>query len=842
VTDRLADVAAFEALFARLAGGASRTFVAVDPAIERLRHAIDDPQASPLDIAVLMRHVLRAEAVRRGPGSRPRLPSPAGRALARAMLEYVGLAASGAGEIEALPWRPDWLDAADGRAVDETAAAAPPRRFGPDDLGPIVDPFLKSAGWKRYRSVGQRAAIRAALLVPPGETLAINLPTGEGKSLVFQTIDRVGFASDTLGGSGSREGVTLVVVPTVALAYDHEMACRRHPGEFLAYVGGGGAERREAVRDRIRNSQDGLCFAAPEAACLGLRSALRTAARAGRLKAIVIDEAHLVDAWGTGFRSEFQVLSGVRAELIALSPQDRVPRTILLSATMTPETLATLKVLFSDPGEFRLLSAAQVRPEPDYWVAQPCEEEGRRWRVDEALLRVPRPAILYVTRVADARSWGDRLRERGFRRIGVFHGETPDLERQRILDKWRRGDLDLVVATSAFGLGIDYPHVRTIVHACVPETFDRFYQEVGRAGRDGCAAVSIVIPTPADFQTARGLNRKRVIGIKRGLRRWSSMFEHPDRHHMTDMRFRLRLDIPPDWNPDDIDLLSERGTDWSARVLTLLARAGILRIVGRPEVEIPQDGSDLNNAGVFETVDILDANHLQKSCWITKVEPMRTAIADASRRNFDLMCRHLAGGDCPADLVAELYGADAVDLVCSSCGLCRSDGTAQRPTRLRREPATPWPGPPPASPLAALLDPEHRLVVTYDPRETGLSARRRAAELFHALWRYGIRSFAILGEVSALFERALGSLADVAAFVERPPSLAAARLPRGSLLVLVGPNGRLGSAALRPTADRPCLFLIPRDLPDPERPDAALLDRYPGSVIPLDNLFEKLSR
>ena len=103
----------------------------------------------------------------------------------------------------------------------------------------------------------------------------------------------------------------------------------------------------------------------------------------------------------------------------------------------------------------------------------------------EALRHVPRPAILYVTRVVDAKAWRDRLEAEGFEHAELVHGETGANERDRILRGWRDGDIDLVVATSAFGLGIDYRHVRAVVHACIPESLDRFYQEVGRGGRDG---------------------------------------------------------------------------------------------------------------------------------------------------------------------------------------------------------------------------------------------------------------------------------------------------------------------------------------------------------------------
>ena len=90
------------------------------------------------------------------------------------------------------------------------------------------------------------------------------------------------------------------------------------------------------------------------------------------------------------------------------------------------------------------------------------------------------------------------LRELGFRRISLLTGGSSTAERRRVVDDWREQKLDLVVGTSAFGLGIDNPNVRTIVHACVPETLDRYYQEAGRGGRDGKVAASVIIPVSED--------------------------------------------------------------------------------------------------------------------------------------------------------------------------------------------------------------------------------------------------------------------------------------------------------------------------------------------------------
>ena len=130
----------------------------------------------------------------------------------------------------------------------------------------------------------------------------------------------------------------------------------------------------------------------------------------GLLKAIVIDEAHLVESWGTGFRSEFQMLSGVRRELLSTCPHDKRTRTVLLSATMTQSTLNTLK---------RVASRTLVHPVSSH----PCLygrrsnsrigdfsfEGARRTHIIEAMAHVPRPAILYVTKVADAEDWFERL-------------------------------------------------------------------------------------------------------------------------------------------------------------------------------------------------------------------------------------------------------------------------------------------------------------------------------------------------------------------------------------------------------------------------------------------------
>ncbi|WP_372784828.1 protein DpdF [Phenylobacterium sp.] len=821
----VSDGPAFAALRAALVGERGLDdFTVADPAGERLRQALADPSASALDLAVLLRQLLLLETSR-SPLERPaRCRRPTVRILDPASLRAAGLESPDGSHLWAAPWRPPWL-ADPEPEPDAVAAAAARRRFGAADQGPSPDPFVRPLGYARYRSVGQRAAVRAALLTPAGGALAIDLPTGEGKSLVFRAIDRVGFASGRTSGG---EGVTLVVVPTVALGYDHENACRRDPDEILAYVGQDAA-RRAAIRERLTVLKSGLVFAAPEAACGSLRSDLVDLAQAGRLKALVLDEAHLVDAWGTGFRPEFQSLSGLRHELMAAAPPDLALRTILLSATLTPETLDTLETLFAAPDRLRLLSAAQTRPEPAYYVAPVADEPTREATVEAALLHAPRPAVLYVTKVADAVRWAARIREMGFRRCAAFHGKSPDAEREKTLAAWRGGELDLVVATSAFGLGIDYPHVRSVIHACVPETFDRFYQEVGRGGRDGGACLSLIAPTVADVRVARGLNRERVITVVRGLQRWSAMFHHPDSRHLGGQRVRVRLDVAPGPDEADIDLVGERSLQWNARILTLMSRAGLVRLVG-------DVASGPDEPGVYETIEVLEPGHLKAEIWTRFVEPVRAAIAAARTRNLNLMLQHLRGNICPSALLESLYGADRLLAGCSSCRLCRVDPHAARPDPLRREPASPWDAPPCWPPLADLIE-DGELVVTYAPGASGGYSLRRAASALAEIWGGGVRMLRMPGEPQPLFSRALEALETLPIFTSVAASRATSRLPRGAEVLLVAPGGsvRLGE----PRRDAR-VVLLPEDFPDPDRPGEALLERYNGRVISLDALLERL--
>ena len=336
------------------------SFRCESPGLEHLRCALVANNRTPLELAVLIRQALvgrmrPAEHRHYTPQirlpKRPELPSTA-------EFEVCGCSVREQGDtcvIEPKPWRPNWLEADNVEGVDVCAAREDERRSQTYTRYPGTDPFLNLLSVDTYRTKGQATAVRAALSMPAGATMAISLPTGEGKSLVFQAIDVAGYGAST-------PGLTVVVVPTVTLAIDPETRLRaaRRTDDYLCAFIGGEVDRNAQIVEQIGNQEQGVVFAAPEAVCGPLRSVLIKAAQAGRLDALVVDEAHLVEGWGTDFRTAFQSLAGLRRALQASAPVDKRLRTILLSATITQSAMIALYSLCLAEMQRLFMRTAQV--------------------------------------------------------------------------------------------------------------------------------------------------------------------------------------------------------------------------------------------------------------------------------------------------------------------------------------------------------------------------------------------------------------------------------------------------------------------------------------------------
>ena len=550
--------------------------------LRRLRDAVLGG-AGPMDFVVLVRSALREAQT--GDLS-PSAHVPASDSWpTRADWESAGMTVlddtRGGYVVACRPWQPDWLE---GSAQTEPGGAAARRlkrrNDETDDLH--ADPFFAAVvGHPTYSAPGQREAVRALALAPDGGTVIANLPTGTGKSAVA-------YAIAGLRGRGGL-GTAVVVVPTTALALDQERAFREmadgsglHAPPVLAYHGGLTPDAKAGIRTRIRDGSQLIVFTSPESLLGGLRPAVFDAARSGLISLFAVDEAHVAVAWGEEFRPEFQFMAPLRDELLKrqrANPAGQSFPTLLMSGTLTASVLDRLAQDFGLCGALEVVSAAALRPEPEYWIAEPSRDRERR--VLEALAHLPRPAILYTTRPLHAEEWRQRLQHAGYGRLAVVHGGTSETDRQRAMAGARglaHGDragsttVDLIIGTSAYGLGVDQPDVRSVIHACVPESLDRYYQEVGRGGRDGRASVSVLIPSPEDYPTAKRLATDTIISVEKARERWTAMTRGSA--EVAGGGRRMRLNEVPRYLFRDNDVSSA----WNLRTLLLLQQSGFVRI------------------------------------------------------------------------------------------------------------------------------------------------------------------------------------------------------------------------------------------------------------------------
>jgi superfamily II DNA/RNA helicase len=633
---------------------------------DRLRRALRDLRSGgPVgagDLAGLVRHALHRESLLRRDETLflrvPRGPGWPEQSEWAAHEMHVIRTRPGSHDVRALHWNPSWLRSTHASPLAAAFADAPRRR----DAAIAADPAFKElVGHKFYSSPGQREAVRAAFFMKPGASLVVNLPTGAGKTLVI-------FAP-AIAALRDR-GLTVVIVPTVALARDlgRRMmdllpAAARAPSLELAYHSGLEEEAKKAFRRRIRDGSQPIVFASPEAILGSLRGALFDATRAGRLRYFAVDEAHMISQWGDEFRPEFQLLSGLRAGLLSVCPPSERFRTLLLTGTLTEDAWWTLWTLFGRD-EVDVVSAVHLRPEPRYFIHRANGEDERRQRVEEAVRRAPRPLILYTSRRRDAEWWEGRLGALGMRRVGrVIGGDMATPEGERLLEAWGAREIDAIVATSAFGLGMDQSDVRTVIHACIPETLDRYYQEVGRGGRDGQASAAILIYTDGDRSIAEGLVRDRIIGIDRGLDRWKAMWARREPIAGAPDVF----EVPLDAKPSDIQQDSEANAAWNRRTLVLMARAGFIKLDTRPPPEIKRnEGEDdstyearcrkaLEQYFERSAIGLEKGGHRSREAWQNVVDPMRKASMRADRDAADQMNGVLEDPSSLSDVLRRVY-------------------------------------------------------------------------------------------------------------------------------------------------------------------------------------------
>ncbi|MEO8609324.1 MAG: protein DpdF [Chloroflexota bacterium] len=569
----------------------------------------------------------------------------------------IGLVENDTIELSARSWQSTWL------RYSEQIDGFERRNTTPSSLGDGMLNAMRPV-WTDYRSEAQKAAVDAWLFAPPGSTTLVTLPTGGGKSMC--TVLPAWF--DSRGGRVN-SGTTLVVVPTVALALDQE----KQAGAFFkgsaqpqCRTGASTPQERKDIEACLRDGSLPILFTSPES-LLGSRlyEACLDAAEEGFITRFVIDEAHLIETWGAGFRPEFQLLSAFRRRMLSRSKGNL--RTLLLSATVSERSREVLEQLFSEPGKLVTVQANRLRPEIGYWFDFAPNEYARNQRVLESIRFLPRPLILYVTRPMQAAAWEIRLRDEGYQRVACFTGETRGEERQALLDAWMSNQIDIMIGTSAFGLGVDKSDVRAIVHATLPENIDRFYQEVGRGGRDGYSASALLCTCPQDIDLAYSLSPKRIT-FEKAEPRWNAMLATPNHAVSGDVRRINREAVPIGKHRDAVEV----DRDWNDHLLLLLQRAGAIQVVdiSTPEFVSTEPSDAELMIRIVDTRLLDDPEHFRRV-----FERVREQEKDNSPTD-QLLDIIKAYGSASAEMclgrqLAEVY--DNVQIACGGCTNCRQE-------------------------------------------------------------------------------------------------------------------------------------------------------------------------
>ncbi|WP_433082355.1 protein DpdF [Dactylosporangium sp. CA-052675] len=578
------------------------------------------------------------------------------------------------------PWQPTWLDRHGAPAPDQAAGERVTRRR---DLPVPADAFYtKASGHTFAKTLSQRDAIRAAAVAGPGDVITCVLPTGSGKTdvVLSRAINR-------------RPRQAIVIVPTVSLAIDLERRVRDmvKTNDRFAYFGDADGDSKEHIRTGVANGSQWLTIAAPEAACFGLARPLQEAANRGTLDMIVIDEAHLIAEWGDTFRPAFQAFAGLRQRLLDAAPPGRAATTILLTGTLDSYGLATLDRLFPGAGQL-LVSGQATRPEPEWWTARCESEQLKRDHLIEALAHLPRPALIYTSFHSSTRSTTTKtvmgwLRDAGLHAIAEIADNPSRLRREAAVSGLRLAgaqadDLDVVVATSAFGLGIDIPDIRTVIHACVPDSIDRLYQEVGRAGRDGRAAASLVLWTTTDMRAATSFAGDRLLGAHLAWVRWQSM-----RQGQRSTDDRVTLDLHAD-HPGVTYPASRGNIYWNVQTLSAMERAGMIRRHWPIPEAAPAESSDLDLEAFFEqqndvaSIEVIHADLNDETAFKQRVTASQKQARDASTDAFAAATELIAGLDeCTNQYLAKHYllrdkagNQYPVAVACGGCPHCRRVG------------------------------------------------------------------------------------------------------------------------------------------------------------------------
>jgi len=328
-------------------------------------------------------------------------------------------------------------------------------------------------GYDEFRP-GQEDIVSA---VVRGENVLAIMPTGGGKSLCFQL------------PAIMREGVTVVISPLIALMRDQVRALREAGVEAGALTSGNTEEETEEVWQALEAGRLKLLYIAPERLAAG--SALGMLRRIG-VSLIAVDEAHCVSQWGHDFRPDYLRIGALRRDL-------NVPLAAF-TATADAETQEEIvNRLFDGDAPATFLHGFD---RPNIHLAFAVKDSPRKQILEFAAARKGQSGIVYCGTRAKTEGLAGALRDAGHSACH-YHGGMEAEERRVTEARFQQEDGLIVVATVAFGMGVDKPDIRWVAHADLPKSIEAYYQEIGRAGRDGAPAETLTLFGPDDIRLRR---------------------------------------------------------------------------------------------------------------------------------------------------------------------------------------------------------------------------------------------------------------------------------------------------------------------------------------------------
>jgi ATP-dependent DNA helicase RecQ len=335
-------------------------------------------------------------------------------------------------------------------------------------------------GWAEL-SAEQAEAMSAA---SDGRDVLVVLPTGAGKSAIYQVPALV------------LPGPTVVVSPLLALQRDQiEGLDAAAVPDAVALDSRQSAGERDRVWEAIRGGTAEYVFLSPEQ--LAKDEVVAGLAEAA-VSLFAVDEAHCVSAWGHDFRPDYLRLAPVIERLGR-------PPVIALTATAAAPVRDDIVAALGLRDPVRVIASFD-RPNLHLAVARFTDDAAKRAAVVDRVAAMPGSGLLYTASRRETEDYAAALSGRGVRAF-AYHAGMKAADRDAVHERFAAGETDVVVATSAFGMGIDRPDVRFVVHASVPDSVDTYYQQIGRAGRDGEPAEVLLCYRPEDLARQRFLTR-----------------------------------------------------------------------------------------------------------------------------------------------------------------------------------------------------------------------------------------------------------------------------------------------------------------------------------------------